>query len=198
MNKSVEFFFDVGSPASYLASTQLPRICAETGATLIYKPMLLGGVFQATGNASPAAVPVKGRYTGMDNQRFARRYGVTLVQNPYFPIITLMLMRSVIGVQLRMPERFLDYLTAIFKAMWIDALNLNDPALVVKTIRDAGFDPAQIQALTEDPLIKQALKGNTEEAVTRGAFGAPTMYVGDEMFFGQDRLDFVREALTRA
>lgn len=197
MTKSVEFFFDVGSPASYLAWTQLPKICKEEGGTLVYKPMLLGGVFQATGNASPAAVPAKGRYTNIDLQRFARRYGVALMPNPHFPIITLMLMRGAVGVQLLMRERFQDYLAGVFKAIWIDSLNLNDPALIAKAIQDAGFDPAQIHALTEDPGVKQALKNNTTEAVDRGAFGAPTIFIGDEMFFGQDRLDFVRQALQQ-
>jgi len=196
MSKRVEFFFDVGSPASYLAWTQLPALCAQAGAELVHRPMLLGGVFQATGNASPASVPVKGRYTKLDLGRFARRYGVPLVINPHFPIITLMLMRGATGVQMRMPERFQDYLRGVFKALWIAAMNLNEPALTERALRDAGFDPAEIIALTKDPEVKARLRATTDEAVARGAFGAPTMFVGDEMFFGQDRLDFVREALT--
>jgi len=196
MSKRVEFFFDVGSPASYLAWTQLPALCAQAGAELVHRPMLLGGVFQATGNASPASVPVKGRYTKLDLGRFARRYGVPLVINPHFPIITLMLMRGATGVQMRMPERFQDYLRGVFKALWIAAMNLNEPALTERALRDAGFDPAEIMALAGDPEVKARLRATTDEAVARGAFGAPTMFVGDEMFFGQDRLDFVREALT--
>lgn len=194
--KTVEFFFDVGSPASYLAWTQLPAICEKAGATLVYRPMLLGGVFQATGNASPAAVPPKGRYSSIDMGRFARRYGVTLVQNPHFPIITLTLMRAAVGVQLRMPDKFQPFLKAVFQAIWIDALNLNDPALVAKVLTEAGFDPAQILALASDAEVKATLRATTEEAIARGVFGAPTMFVGKEMFFGQDRLDFVREALA--
>ena len=196
MSKEVEFYFDVGSPASYLAWTQLPKLCETLGARLIYKPMLLGGVFQATGNASPAAVPVKGRYVSLDYLRFARRYGVPLIMNPHFPIITLYLMRATTGIQMRQPERFQDFLAAVFKALWIDALNLNLPELTAKALVDGGFDPAEIDRIANDAEVKAALRKTTEEAVSRGVFGAPTTFVGDEMFFGQDRLDFVREALV--
>jgi 2-hydroxychromene-2-carboxylate isomerase len=196
MNKVVEFFFDVGSPTTYLAWTQLPALCAQAGATLVYRPTLLGGVFQATGNASPANVAAKGRYMNDDMARFARRYGVPLVVNPHFPINTLMLMRGAAGVQLRMPARLPDYLRGVFKAIWTDGLNMNDPAVVAQALRDAGFDPAEVVALTNDAEVKAALRATTEEAVARGAFGAPTVFVGDVMFFGQDRLDFVREALN--
>ena len=195
MNKSVEFFFDFGSPASYLAWTQLPKLCADTGARLVYRPMLLGGVFQATGNASPVTVPAKGLYTFRDFSRFARRYGVTLTQNPFFPINTLTLMRAATGVQLRQPERFEAFLDEVFRAIWVDALNMGDPAVVAEVLSRGGFDPQQILALASDPQVKDALKATTEEAVRRGVFGAPSLFVGDELFFGQDRLDFVREAL---
>lgn len=196
MSKAVDFYFDVGSPASYLAWTQLPRLCEEQGAQLVYKPMLLGGVYQATGNASPATVPAKGRYVSLDYLRFSRRYGVPLATNPHFPIITLFLMRATTGVMLRHPERFQAFLAAVFKALWIDALNLNLPELTKQTLVEGDFDPAQIEQLAGDPQVKAALRATTDEAVARGVFGAPTMFVGDEMFFGQDRLDFVREALA--
>jgi 2-hydroxychromene-2-carboxylate isomerase len=196
MNKRVEFFFDVGSPASYLAWTQLPEICGSADAELVYRPMLLGGVFQATGNASPAAVPAKGRYTDVDLGRFAKRYGVPLVINPHFPIITLLLMRGATGVQMRMEGRLQDYLRGVFHAMWVEPQNLNDPALTAKALSDAGFDPLQVLALANDTEVKARLRATTEEAVGRGCFGAPTMYVGEQMFFGQDRLEFVREALA--
>ena len=196
MNKVVEFFFDVGSPTTYLAWTQLPALCAQAGASLVYRPTLLGGVFQATGNASPATVAAKGRHMNDDMARFAKRYGVPLVVNPHFPINTLTLMRGATGVQLRLPTRFDAYLRGVFKAMWVDGLNLNDPAVAAKALVDAGFDPAEVMALTADAEVKAALRATTEEAVARGAFGAPTMFVGDAMFFGQDRLDFVREALA--
>jgi len=196
MSQSVEFFFDVGSPTSYLAWTQLPALCAAHGAQLVYRPMLLGGVFQATGNASPATVAAKGRYMNADMARFAKAYGVPLTVNPHFPINTLTLMRGAAGVQLRMPVRFDAYLRGVFRAMWIDGLNLNDPAVAAQALGDAGFDPAEVLALTADAEVKAALRATTEEAVARGVFGAPTMFVGDAMFFGQDRLDFVRAALT--
>jgi len=196
MRKSLEFFFDVGSPASYLAWTQLPTLCASHGAELIYRPMLLGGVYQATGNASPATIPVKGRYVQMDYERHARRYGVPLKENKHFPIITLFLMRAVTGIQLRRPEQLQQLLGCVFKALWIDALNLNDPQLTADTLTGGGFDPADIERLAQDPDTKAALKATTEEAVKRGVFGAPTIFVGEQMFFGQDRMDFVREALA--
>jgi 2-hydroxychromene-2-carboxylate isomerase len=196
MAKTAEFFFDVGSPASYLAWTQMPALCAQANATLVYKPMLLGGVFQATGNASPATVAAKGRYMTVDLGRFAQRYGVDFKMNPHFPINTLPLMRGVIGIQLRQPARFDAFLSAVFTALWVKGSNLNDPAVTAATLVEAGFDPAEVFALVNDADIKAALKTNTEEAVARGVFGAPTVFVGDAMFFGQDRLDFVREALA--
>jgi 2-hydroxychromene-2-carboxylate isomerase len=195
MKKTVEFLFDVGSPTAYLAWTQLPGICAETGATLVCQPMLLGGVFQATGNISPAAVPAKGSYMTADLTRFAKRYGVPFAHNPYFPINTLVLMRGAVGVQLRLPERFDAYLTAVFSALWVEQKNLNDPAVLMAVLAATGFDPAAMQALVAEPAVKDALRANTEAAVARGVFGAPTMFVGETMYFGQDRLDFVREAL---
>ena len=193
--KRVEFFFDVGSPASYLAWTQLPALCAAAGAELMLRPMLLGAVFQATGNASPAAVPAKGRYTFTDLSRFAKRYGVGLRTNPHFPINTLVLMRAAAGVQLHAADRFADFLKAVLTAIWVDGLNAGDPAIASKVLVDAGFDPAQVFGWAGEADVKAALRATTEEAVARGVFGAPTIFVGGEMYFGQDRLDFVREAL---
>lgn len=198
MQRTAEFYFDVGSPASYLAWTQMPALCAQAGSTLVYKPMLLGAVFQATGNASPAMVPAKGLYMTTDLGRFAQRYGVPFQMNPHFPINTLQLMRGIIGIQLRQPARFDALLTAVFNAMWVGKANLNDLAQVGTTLAAAGFDPAEILALAQDAEIKAALKANTDEAVVRGVFGAPTVFVGEQMFFGQDRLDFVRDALASA
>jgi 2-hydroxychromene-2-carboxylate isomerase len=196
MSKTVEFFFDVGSPASYIAWTLLPAICKETGATLVYKPMLLGGVFKATGNASPATVPAKGRYVHMDLARHAKRYGVAFETNPHFPIITLALMRAATGVLMMAPEGFEEFLRAVFSAMWVKGLNLNDPAITAGALKVAGFDPAEIMALVNSPEVKDKLRATTDEAVERGVFGAPTMFVGEGMFFGQDRLELVREALA--
>jgi 2-hydroxychromene-2-carboxylate isomerase len=193
--RSVEFYFDFGSPASYLAATQLPHLCADTGAELVWKPMLLGGVFQATGNHSPATIPAKGPYVFDDLARFARRYGVPLRHNPDFPINTLLLMRGATGMQMREPGRFRAYVDAVFHAMWVEPRNLNDPATVGAVLGEAGFDAAAFLALANAQDVKDQLKAATQDAVRRGVFGAPTMFVGEQMFWGQDRLDFVREAL---
>jgi 2-hydroxychromene-2-carboxylate isomerase len=193
--KTVEFFFDFGSPTSYLAWTQLPALCEATGATLEYRPMLLGGLFQATGNASPVSVPAKGKYMLDDLDRYARRYGVPLRFNPHFPINTLALMRGAVGFQQRDPARFGLYVSTIFRSIWVDGANLGDASVVATVLDNAGIDAKGFAALVADPVVKEALKLNTEEAAKRGAFGAPTMFVGERMYFGQDRLDFVREAL---
>jgi 2-hydroxychromene-2-carboxylate isomerase len=196
MTKTFDYYFDFGSPASYLAYTQLQNLEQQTGATAIYKPMLLGGVFQATGNHSPVTIPAKGKYTFSDFARFAKRYGVPLAMNPHFPINTLMLMRGSIGVQLTDAARFMPYCQAVYQAIWVDAKNMNDPATVGQVLANAGFDPAAILALANAQTTKDALKAATEAAVARGVFGAPTFFVDGAMFWGQDRLDFVREALA--
>ena len=193
--KTFEFWFDFGSPAAYLASTQIAAIEAATGARAVWRPMLLGGVFQATGNHSPATIPAKGRYTFIDFDRFARRYGVPLRYNPHFPINTLMLMRGAVGMQLRDPERFAAYCAAMFQAFWVESLDMNDASVVGQALHRAGFEPQSLLALTQEPDVKAALKAATEEAVARGVFGAPTFFVGDQMFWGQDRIDFLKEAL---
>ena len=194
--KTFEFWFDFGSPAAYLAFTQIPSIEAETGAKTIYCPMLLGGVFQATGNHSPATIPAKGKYIFNDFNRFAKRYGVPFNNNPHFPINTLLLMRGATGLQQQQPEQFSAYCSAVFQAIWVDALNMNDPATVGAALHKAGFDPQKLMALANDQATKDALKAATTEAVSRGVFGAPTFFVDDQMYWGQDRLDFVKEALA--
>ncbi len=194
MRKQIEFFFDVGSPASYLAWTQLPALAERHGATLVYRPMLLGGVFQATGNQSPGSIEAKGAYTRIDFQRFAQRYGVTLNHNPYFPINTLQLMRG--AEALRGTDQLEPYLTAIFTAMWVDEQDLGQPEVIGKVLAAAKFDPSELMERLSDPAVKQGLKDTTQEAVDRGVFGAPTLFVDGEMFFGQDRLDFVEEKLA--
>jgi 2-hydroxychromene-2-carboxylate isomerase len=196
--RTIEFWFDFGSPTTYLAHTQMPRLAADSGARIDYVPMLLGGVFKATGNQSPVMVPAKGRWMGTDLVRFARRYRVPFTFNPHFPINTLTLMRGAVGLQMREPERFMPYVDAVFRAMWVEPVNLGDPALLASTLAAAGFDAAAFTALVADADVKARLIANTEAAVARGVFGAPTCFVGDEMFFGQDRLDFVREAARGA
>jgi len=193
--RTVEYFFDVGSPTAYLAWTQLPKLAAETGASIVWRPMLLGGVFKATGNASPVSVAAKGRWMGSDIARWAERYGVTFRFNPHFPINTLTLMRGAAGLQMRKPEELPRYLDVVERAMWESPKNLGDPAVLSATLSQAGFDAGAFAELVADPEVKARLVATTEEAVSRGVFGAPTFFVGDQMFFGQDRLEFVREAL---
>ena len=195
--KRLEYFFDFGSPTSYLAWTQLPRLLADTGAELVWRPMLLGGVFKATGNASPVSVPAKGRWMNADIVRWAARYGVPFRFNPHFPINTLTLMRGATGMQMRRPGDFDRYVAVVYRAMWEAPANLGDPEVLAATLAAAGFDVEAFMAAVGDPEVKARLAATTEEAVARGVFGAPTFFVGEAMFFGQDRLDFVREALVR-
>ena len=195
MTKTVEFFFDVGSPAAYLAWTQMPKLAAEAKARIVYKPMLLGGVFQATANKSPMEVPAKGSYMMKDLERFAARYGVPFRHNPYFPINTLTLMRGATGLQMRDESRLVPYTDAVYRAIWVDGRNMNDPATVGGVLQAAGFDPMALLALAAEPEVKDRLKSVTQDAVARGVFGAPTFFVDGQMYWGQDRLDFVQQAL---
>jgi 2-hydroxychromene-2-carboxylate isomerase len=194
MTRTVEFLFDFGSPASYLAYKRLPDLVARTGAHVEYAPMLLGGVFKATGNASPASVPAKGRWMNADLARWASRFGTEFNRNPDFPINTLHLMRGATG--LIEDTRFLAYCDQVFDAMWRAPRNLGEPAELAPVIRRAGLEADDFRALIEREDVKERLKATTEAAVARGVFGAPTFFVGDEMFFGQDRMDFVEEALA--
>lgn len=196
MNKQVEFYFDVGSPASYLAWTQIAQLAERHGAEVVYQPMLLGGVFKATGNASPASVPAKGRYTRIDFERFARRYQVPFAQNPFFPINTMQLMRG--AVALLDDDQFQPYVDAVFRAIWVEGQNMGDPDVVARVLGGQGFDVAGLLQQINDPAVKERLRQITERAIERGVFGAPTFFVGDEMFFGQDRLDFVEAALAES
>ena len=192
---SIEFFFDYGSPASYLAYTQMPGLAQRTGATIVYRPMLLGGVFKATGNQSPINIPAKGAWMMTDLPRFAKRYGVPYVRNPHFPINTLNLMRGAIAAE--MEGRLIPYSDAIFRAIWAEQKRMEDPIVIAAVLRAADFDPAAMLAAIGKPEVKDKLKAVTEEAVARGVFGAPTFFVGKELFFGQDRLDFVEEEASK-
>ena len=160
MSRELEFFFDVGSPASYLAWTQAPGLCRRTGATLRYRPMLLGGVFKATGNASPAAVPAKGRYSGRDMQRFARRYGVTLNQNPHFPVNTLMAMRLA-AAAVDSDQRD-TVLAALFEGMWLQERDLSDLDVLGRTLAEAGLDSAHWATLAQDQAVKRSEEHTSE------------------------------------
>jgi 2-hydroxychromene-2-carboxylate isomerase len=194
MPRTAEFLFDFGSPANYLAYKRLPALAERTGARIDYSPMLLGGVFKATGNASPAAIPAKGRWMNADLARWAARYGTEFNRNPYFPINTLHLMRGATG--LLGDPRFMAYCDAVFDAMWRTPQNLGDPEQLAPVLDRAGLAPDEFPALIEREDVKARLKAATDAAVARGVFGAPTFFVGEAMFFGQDRMDFVEEVLT--
>ena len=195
MQKLFDYYFDFGSLATYLAHTQLPKMCADTGATANLLPMLLGGVFQATGNSSPMTVPAKGRSAYVDFKRYADAYGVPLNMNSHFPIITTTLMRVVTALQMKNDPRMAAYMDAVFQAIWVDSLNLNDPAIVAEVLTQAGLDPVELLAMANEQATKDQLKAVTMRAVERGVFGAPTFFVGEQMFWGQDRIEQVKAAL---
>lgn len=196
MTKTVEFLFDVGSPYSYLAYHALPRIAEARGATIVWTPILVGALFQATGARSPVEIPAKARYTLTDLQRWARHFGVKFAMNPAFPINTLPLMRGATAMQMRGEAEFQRYLAAVFDAMFGTPRNMGDPAVVAEVLSAAGFDVAEFQSLIQSQPVKDKLRADTERAVARGAFGAPTFFVGDQMYWGQDRLGFVEAALA--
>ena len=194
MSKTLEFYFDFGSPTAYLAHKRLQQLSAQYDLLIDYKPMLLGGVFKATGNTTPVAIPAKGQYMlAHDLPRFARRYNVPLNINPHFPINTLHLMRAAIAAQRLdcMPA----YVDAMFDAVWVDGKNMGELDVIAQTLADNELDSEALMALSQDPEVKAQLISNTEAAVERGIFGAPTLFMDGEMYFGQDRLDFVEEAL---
>lgn len=194
--KQVEFFFDLGSPYSYIAYHQLQKIARKTRAEIIWKPFLLGGVFKATGNHSPAAVPAKAHYSKIDICRWAQLYEVPYQANPFFPVNTLGLMRAAMGMQQRSPEEFLHFIQIIFTAMFEQPHNLNDQHELKRILESGQISYDVYQELIQNEQVKQALKLNTEEAVRRGVFGAPTFFIGEEMYWGQDRLQFVEQALS--
>jgi 2-hydroxychromene-2-carboxylate isomerase len=196
MAKQVEFFFDFGSPYTYLAYHQLPKIAKAGNADIVWRPILLGGVFQATGNHSPVEVPLKGKHLAVDLLRWAKQFGVSMQMNPHFPINTLSLMRGAVAMQLRSDAEFHRYLAAIFSAMFENPRNLGLAGEVAAVLQEADFDPAQFMAMISEPAVKDQLKKNTTEAIERGVFGAPTFFVGNDMYWGQDRLHFVQQALA--
>ena len=193
MARTLEFYYDYGSPYSYLADTEVEAIAKRVGGALVRKPMLLGGVFKATGNASPMTVALKSKWSTFDMPLWARHYGVPFNHNPFFPVNTLALMRGAAAAQI--DGLFERYHPAIYKAMWVDGINLNDIGEVAKVLGAAGLDAAKIGNRIQDQDVKDQLKATTDEAVARGVFGAPTSFVGDMMFFGNDRLPFVEMAL---
>ena len=193
MPQRLEYFFDYVSPYSYLADSQIPALVERTGAELVYRPFFLGGVMQASGNSPPATVPAKGKYMGADLARWLKRYGLELNFNPHFPVVTVKPMR---GALVALEEGFFPaYHKALFRAMWLEEKNVGDAAVLGEVVKGAGLDADLLLSRIEEPDVKERLKANTAEAVERGAFGAPTFFVDDEMFFGNDRLDFLEEKL---
>ena len=193
MSRAIEFFFDYGSPYSYLADTQVEAVARRAGATLQRRPMLLGGVFKATGNASPMTVELKSKWSAFDMPMWARHYGVPFRRNPFFPVNTLALMRGAAAAEI--DGTFERYHPAMYRAMWVDGRNLNDIKEVAAVLTEAGLDAQKVGNRIQDQDVKDRLKSTTDEAVSRGVFGAPTCFVGDMMFFGNDRLAFVEMAL---
>jgi len=192
--RTLEFYYDYGSPYSYLADTQVEAIAKRTGATLVRKPMLLGGVFKSTGNASPITVELKWKWMVTDLPTWAHHYGVPFRFNPFFPVNTLALMRGAAAAEL--DGGFERYHAAVYKAMWAEGRNLNDMNEIGKVLSEAGLDAARIGKRIQDQDVKDRLKATTDEAVARGVFGAPTCFVDGLMFFGNDRLLFVEKALN--
>ena len=196
--KSVEFYFDLGSPYSYLAYYRLLQMAEQQEIQIVYKPILLGGVFKATGNRSPIEIPVKGVYSILDIQRWAEYYQIPMQMNPHFPMNTLTLMRILTGVQLLHLEKFEQVLKLLFDAMFGTPQNLNEPTVLAEVLKPSGFSVEDIMSMVQSDVVKQKLITETEQAIQRGLFGAPTFFVGDEMYWGQDRLHFVEQALNKA
>src|SRR5215468_12027393 len=197
----VEFHFDFGSPNAYLAHLVIPQIERRTGVRFEYVPVLLGGVFKLTNNRSPAesfqGVKNKLEYQRLEMQRFIRRYGITrFAFNPFFPVNTLLVMRGAVAAQ--MDGVFARYVDEVFRHMWAEPKKMDDPAVVRAALDESGLDGARLIAMTQEPAVKDRLLANTQRSVDRGAFGSPTFFVGDEIFFGKDRLREVEEEILGA
>ena len=189
---TIEFFYDYASPFSYLADMRMPEVLERTGASLIYRPAILGVLIVESKNTPPPSIPAKIAYYGQDTRRWAKRLNVPMATNPFFPVRSVTLMRAALIVQdLGGFERFHR---AMWEGMWIHGLNLGDNAVLIATLNSAGLDGQTIVDGTQNDNVKARLKANCDEALARGAFGLPTFFVGDEMFFGNDRVDFVEEA----
>ncbi len=198
MTTTVQFLFDFGSPNAYLAHKMLPALAQRTGATIDYVPVLLGGLFKLAHNRSPmeayAQIPNKMAYEQLEFKRFVLTNGLSAFRfNPNFPVNTLQIMRGAVAAQgLGVMAPYVD---AVYAAMWERKLNMADAEVIATVLTEAGLDAAAIAAGAADPQVKQQLMDNTQQACDRGAFGSPTFFVGDEMYFGKERLRDVEQML---
>jgi 2-hydroxychromene-2-carboxylate isomerase len=194
----VEFHFDFGSPNAYLSHLVIPEIEKRTGAKFEYVPILLGGVFKLTNNRSPAeslvGIKNKPEYERLEMNRFIRRHGITRFRsNPFFPVNTLMLMRGAVAAQsLGVFERYVD---EMYRHMWAEPKKMDDPTVLRAALEESGLDSERFFEFVQTPEIKDRLLQNTQRSVERGTFGAPTFFVGEEIFFGKDRLRDVEELI---
>jgi len=195
----VEFHFDFGSPNAYLSHLVIPEIERRTGVEFDYVPILLGGVFKLTNNRSPAeslaGIKNKPEYERLEMSRFVQRHRITRFQpNPFFPVNTLTLMRGALAARsLGVFDRYVD---ETFRHMWADPKKMDDPRVLRAALEESGLDGERILELVQRREIKDELLANTERSVARGTFGAPTFFVGDEIFFGKDRLRDVEERIV--
>jgi 2-hydroxychromene-2-carboxylate isomerase len=195
---SVEFHFDFGSPNAYLSHRVIPAIEARTGVAFRRVPVLLGGVFKATGNASPAVtlrgIKNKGEYQALEMRRFLARHGIEDFRpNPHFPVKTLQIMRGAVAAQrLGCFER---YVNEVYRHMWCEPKKMDDPEVIRAALVESQLPAEELMAATQDPGVKQELIANTEDSVSRGVFGSPSFFVGSELFFGKDRLREVEEEI---
>jgi len=200
MDVKVEFHFDFGSPNAYLAHRAIPAVEARTGVDFDYVPVLLGGVFKLTGNVSPAVslqgIKNKPEYQALELRRFCAEHTITDFHfNPHFPVNTLQVMRGALAA--RRAGCFQRYVDEVFRHMWSVPRKLDDPAVLADALEESGLDAAAIVAGSLDPDVKAELIANTESSVARGNFGSPSFFVGDELYFGKDRLEAVEREILR-
>ncbi len=196
MTKTVELFYDIGSSYSYLASTQIDAVVAEHGGVVRWRPFLLGGVFKATGNDMPARVPNKARWMVGDMARWAKRYGIELRVPSRFPVSTIATQRALVAADRLFGETAQKTLAkALFHAYWVDDEDVADKAVLGRIATSSGLDAAAIVGAIDAQETKDVLRANTDEAVSRGAFGAPAMFYEGELFWGNDRLTLLADAL---
>jgi 2-hydroxychromene-2-carboxylate isomerase len=194
----IEFFFDIGSPYSYLAATQMEALAARARTPVRWRPFLLGAVFKATGNTMPAAVPNKARWMLEDLQRWAERYGVPFRMSTLFPLNTLRTQRALVAAARIHGEAAVPpFALALYRAYWVQDRDVSADAEIAACAAEAHLDAASVLAAIDAPETKEALRAATDEAVARGAFGAPAIFVGDALFWGNDRLVLVEDHLAR-